>query len=55
MKIYIEEADGTQRAPLILVDLDDAHGPRPLQQVLQYLLAEQKMLKDHLNAAHPRA
>ncbi len=55
MKIYIEEADGTQRAPLILVDLDDAHGPRPLQQVLQSLLAEMTALKDRLDATHPRA
>lgn len=55
MKVYIEEADGTRRAPLILVDLDDTHGPRPLQQVLQHLLAELNMLKDRLNAAPPRA
>lgn len=55
MKIYIEEADGTQRAPLVLVDLDDTHGPRPLQQVLQYLIAELNMLKDRLDATPPRA
>jgi len=55
VKVYIEEADGTQRAPLILVDLDDAHGPRPLQQVLQYLLIEMSLLKERLNATPPRA
>lgn len=55
MKVTIEEADGTRRAPLILIDLDDANGPRPLQQVLQHLIAELQTLRDRLDAAHPRA
>jgi len=51
----VPPADGTQRAPLILVELDGANGPQPLQQVLLHLLAELKMLRDRVNAMYPRA
>lgn len=53
MKIYIEEEDGTTRAPLILVELDATTGPQPLQQVLQRIFAELRTLQEAQHATRP--
>lgn len=50
MKIIIQEEDGSQRAPLILVDLDNGQGFTALNVVLQRLTQEITDLKAALMA-----
>ncbi len=55
MRIIVEEGDGTQRAPLILVDLDDGKGLVPLQQVFQRIFAALDELRALPHVPHAQA